>query len=242
MNAIYGEYRSAKYTTLRNRWEPWYSTEWNAQVSYDETGANHRRESLKSFLLKQSGYITPQSSKVMCVVDVGGDIGQFIPFGATKYVIEVSERQLAPGVMRASCIADVNDIDLIICAHLLEHLLNPVEELLSYDSSPLIYIEIPFGVPIGDLARDRAARMFGWIARIPFLYRLSAHPATGRKPKSRWASMIRQSEHINFFSVNGINSLATRANRQVLAIETADTWTPDGANAKVIRALLGRMV
>jgi len=239
MASIYGDYRSPAYTAIRNKWEPWYSTEWNAQVSFDERGANQRRESLKTFLLSQSDHISPQSSRDMCVVDVGGDIGQFIPFGTRKYVIEVSGRPLAPDVLSAEALVDVDGIDLAISAHLLEHVLKPIDELRSYESSPLVYIEVPSGVPTGNLSRDRAARMFGWTARFPALYRLSTHPAAGRKPKSRWASVIRQSEHINFFSVKGITALATRANRQVLAIETADTWTPDGANSRVIRALLG---
>lgn len=114
MSGLYGDYRGINYLRVRSRWESWYSEHWNSAASDDESIANRRRASLARFLSK---YLDPAS--IESVLDVGGDRGQFIPFGSRRMVLDVSDRQLAPGVQRVSQVDDLNHWDLVISAHLL---------------------------------------------------------------------------------------------------------------------------
>ena len=123
---IYEDYREPRYTRIRNRWEPWYTSSWNDALSDDESTVSSRNAALGEFLLRHLPDISQGT-----VVDVGGDRGQYIPTGLRRIVIDPSNRELVPGVERISTLASLREADLLISAHVLEHLPDPRAEVLS---------------------------------------------------------------------------------------------------------------
>lgn len=89
-------------------------------------------------------------SKINSVLDYGGDTGAMIPDElqhAARYVTDIQERELVPGVKSVNSPVECGPIDLLICGHTLEHVSEPgtfMIEIKSYmQSGSLIYIEIP---------------------------------------------------------------------------------------------------
>ena len=144
MDAIYSDYRGPYYTKLRSSWEPWYTESYNAAHNEGEF-VQKRKEILKDFLLEAI------VDDLRSIVDVGGDLGQYIPLidGDTKrYLLDLSNRKLVSGVSRISSLDELEKIDLIIYAHVLEHVPHPLETLQSFlIKARYVYVEVPFGVP-----------------------------------------------------------------------------------------------
>jgi hypothetical protein len=136
MGGIYADYRGDRYNKIRERWEPWYTALWNSGLSDDENLVKVRRGSLETFLAQH----LPASS-IETVVDVGGDRGQYIPIGERKVVIDPSDRQLVPGVERLDALSDLATADLLISAHVLEHLADPRTEISSYVTASWVYVD-----------------------------------------------------------------------------------------------------
>lgn len=231
MSALYADYRGEGYLRTRSRWESWYSEHWNSAASDDAGIATRRRESLERFL---TAAVDP--SAIESVLDVGGDRGQFIPLGSRKMVLDVSGRQLVSGVQRVSSSEEIPTLDLIISAHLLEHVSDPVSEVKSYARAKYVYLEVPSGVPSLGAFRSVLSRCALIAAYSPQAWRLVTAPASGRSGTTR-RQVLRQSEHINFFTMAGVAELLSASGRSILALETDLMPTPDGIDAAVIRVL-----
>jgi len=231
MSLIYSDYRSVKYTQVRNRWEPWYSQDFNS--AHDSIPWSvMRKKSLETFLGKYLSSI-PKS-----IVDVGGDRGQYIPdLGSSKlYVLEASNKALMPGIERVGTLNEVSEIGLIIYSHVLEHVSEPLivlKELL--EKSKFVYVVVPFGIPEINKARRsriRFALRFG-ASLSPWMWSKMSNPSTGR---SSGKGILTQGEHLNFFSVKSLETMGNILNRSV-QIEVNEMQTPDNATARVIQCL-----
>lgn len=145
MARIYTNYRSLEYTSVRTKWEPWYTFLFN--LAHDFGPVVDQRKSLLESFLDESGVVD-----IKKVVDVGGDLGQYIPnfdFETCRHVIDITDRQLVNGVKRIARIENLSEIDLIIYANVLEHVLNPLEDLAQLISrARYVYVEVPFGNPL----------------------------------------------------------------------------------------------
>ena len=231
MSLIYSDYRGLKYTQVRNKWEPWYSFDFNSaheSVSWSEM----RKKSLKLFLDKYLSSI-PES-----IVDVGGDRGQYIPeLGSKKlFVLEASNKSLLPGVERIQTLNDTSEVGLIVYSHVLEHVSDPLKELKELlEKSKFVYVEVPFGIPqITSARKSRLSYITKFVSAFyPPMWGKMTNPSTGRISGK---GILTQGEHLNFFSVKSLETMGRVLNRSV-QIEVNEIQTPDQATAKVIQCL-----
>jgi hypothetical protein len=233
MSLIYDNYRGKNYTKIRSTWEPWYTDIYN-DGHYSEKFVVRRREVIEQFLKRNN------LSTAKTIIDVGGDSGQFIPAlnSEKRYVFDLSSKEMVEGVIRIDSLNSVDEIDLIIYAHVLEHVADPISELSELlEHSSWIYIEVPFGVPVINRVRRN---------KIRFLFRLldslsesrwakSSQPAAARIVKPKFP--LTQSEHLNFFSMKSLEMIASSLNVQFVA-EEALTYLPDLSEGQVLQCLL----
>lgn len=231
MSRIYRDYRGSAYCASRTQWERWYSEEWNHFVSDDSESTKSRRTLIEDFL----GDI--DVATMGTVADVGGDRGQYIVCGSDRVVVDVSERELVAGVRRVSNISELGSIDLILCAHVLEHIPDPVHELKCFSNAALVYIKVPLGAPNLSYVRTVTTQASRIAARIPALWSAWSQPYAGRALGGSWQP-LRQSEHLNFFSRSSLKRLIEVAGRRCLRIETGPVPVPDGHASYVLRALV----
>lgn len=234
MGLLYSDYRGPTYTAVRSRWEPWYSEVLNRGLSDDHTVRRSRVEGLRKF---RAAHLSPADLSV--VVDVGGDRGQFIPFGDKRFVADPSKRALEAGVMRVDSASEVTAPDLIMSCHLLEHLSDPSAELKAYSHARWVYVEVPSGTPDITPSRRASTYISYALAASPALWRRIARPAAGRSSGLR-SQPLRLSEHVNFFTPEGIGTLMRSAGFTVVAVEIASIASPDGTEVEVLQALGAR--
>lgn len=237
MSLIYSEYRGTKYTEIRKGWEPWYSNEYNTNHD-SQKFINKRRQIIGAFISEAN------QSPLPTVVDVGGDAGQYIPDLGFKdrYVLEASNKILAPGVVRIKSLNEVENISLIIYAHVLEHVPDPFEalrDLLSH--AERVYIEVPFGLPVVSKERKSKSNFL-----VTLLKSKSRHQwaKTSKASTTRSVNPINtliQSEHINFFDEETLQQIAKKLGSECF-VKTETIFTPDFSEGKVIQCLLTRKV
>lgn len=233
MSRIYGGYRDSRYLTIRQSWEPSYTAVLNDSLGNDPSVLHHRHELVLDAIAKGK----PESfAQIRTAVDVGGDRGQFIPSNVpSRFVLDVSNKQVAPGVSRVATIEEAasKKPDLVMACGILEHLSDPVsfvqqlKTIGSVSRSMLLYFEVPDGVPQRRPLSNRVVGYsFGQLAtRFRELWRVADVRSARRQMAGRSASKLmplRQSEHINFFSEDGLRSLASIANLEILLLDKVD--------------------
>jgi len=239
MESIYSDYRGNKYLRIRNEWEPWYNENYN-DGHFAHYFVSTRKAAIAGFIEK---YL--DAEELFNIIDVGGDIGQFIPDFAQstlKYVFDVSDKVLANGVERISNEASIKNMDLVISAHVLEHLDRPLDEikkLLTFGKN--LYVEVPLGYPESNRRRRSYTlnRFAVAAAKNHFLWRNLTSPSAGRDARGAWlkTSILRQSEHINFFSLDGFSKLLKSIGVEY-KIEVSEIPAPDGASMAVLQILI----
>jgi ubiquinone/menaquinone biosynthesis C-methylase UbiE len=231
MNNIYGSYRGEAYVRIRAKWEPWYSEAYN-QSHDSEQWVESRKSSISKFLRK---YVLEELD---IVVDVGGGAGEFIPdIAKRKIVLEVTDKNPLPNIIRISNLPEFTDASLILYSHVLEHVSDPeleLKELLR--KTGLLYVEVPFGVPEINNRRKNQFEFFKHFASsfIPSMWRIHSQPSTGRVVSGK--KMLTQSEHLTFFSEKSIRTLAANLHADVV-IEKNEITTPDFRIGTVFQCL-----
>jgi hypothetical protein len=234
MTSIYKDYRGLNYVQVREKWENWYDDSYNANHD-SEAWVQSRKKSLNDFILAQG------SANYERVVDIGGNRGEYIPeFAKSKYLLDISERKPITNVNRIQSLNEIEGIDLIIYAHILEHVRNPMIELENlFKHSKRIYVEVPFGVPA--ISKERKSKLRFWWHLIsstaPYFWNRQAAPSTGRTVNP--IKMLSQSEHLTFFSEESMQVIATRLNAN-LVIQKSTIRTPDSKSGLVLQCLFIR--
>jgi hypothetical protein len=234
MSLIYTSYRGDNYLKIRNKWEPWYTKDFNATHDH-QSYINSRKKYLEIFLLNNL------KSNPNILVDYGGDKGQYVPNLNQKksYVLDVSEYDSLPGIEKISNLSEIEKVDLVILSHVLEHVSNPMgmlEDLLEH--SKLLYIEVPFGCPQPDKAKESTVKFITTLLS-SFNQRLWSSKTQASSGKKSLNRVLVQSEHINFFTNETFDGLASRLSASIICA-TSSVPTPDGKESKVIQCLMTR--
>lgn len=242
MSAIYGGYLSHRYFTVRKRWEPWYSRSVNDAYVADDAAVLDRLGFMSGILGSAM-----RAEDIKLVVDFGGDEGQFIPNwpNARKVVCDPSEKPLPEGVERIHKLADLGgeQPDLVIIAHVLEHLVDPLATLREIQNAladgGLLYAEVPLDRPRVRPwhATDRYRRMLARAGQHrPTFIPLDLAGGVSRQYGRRFPKLgaIKESEHINYFSPRSLTKMLEAAGFGVVSSQ-ADT----GASVGGLR--LGRL-
>ena len=218
---MYNGYRDAEYQRRRHRYEPWYSKKINEAIGQSTEVLEVRRRHLEKLL---NSAVNPDGSEVVLkrVLDVGGDEGQFIPKTESitdKAVLEISGIKPVVGVEVINSWDQANDFqpDFIMICHVLEHLESPLETVENaakiLATGGLLYIEIPLDGP------SRIPKLFGskfynqytkLLCRFPLLFvGADLLGLVSRKfiGLPIWGSVIKQSEHINFFNETSVTKV-----------------------------------
>jgi len=212
MDALYGNYREDAYLEARQHWEPWYRKGANEATAPGSAVTADRVKFLDALLEKFD------LRKLGVVVDFGGDMGQFFPAAAmTRYLLDPSDRQVVDGVVRITSWAKLpSPPDLVIVAHVLEHVNDPAALLAEVrrelPEGGYLYVEVPLDMP----------RLRPWHSSSGYahwIHRLRRHRLlfilldfySGlcrnfglRVPR---LGVVKQSEHINYFSSRSLVAL-----------------------------------
>lgn len=234
MSKIYRDYRGRNYVKSRSKWEPWYTKSYNSNHDSGEW-VDSRKNSLTQFLLSHG------ISVCDVMIDVGGDQGQYIPdFAMTKIVIDLSEKELNTNIQRINSIENAPYANLIIYAHVLEHVVDPIYELEQlFKKTDRVYVEVPYGIPEINKYRKSIRRFLlqQMSSLSPRFWARTARPATGRTVAP--TKMLTQSEHLTFFSESSFEKIAEILGVSLI-IERNTVSTPDFSTSSVIQCLLTR--
>lgn len=183
---LYSGYRGAEYVRAREKHEPAYASV-NALLSDGSAELVSRKANLDALLRANFG-----SRSFHKVLDYGGDRGQFIPGffrESEKYVYDLSDSGVVPGIRRLADPGEAAPFDFIMCCHVLEHVAHPAALLrgilpLLSDGGGL-YLEVPWeSIPMDMLVQRR----------MPVLKRFVTTPA--------------MHEHVSFFTATAVVRLA----------------------------------
>lgn len=178
MGALYRGYREAEYCAMRERFEPGYALR------------NDILEDGSPYIARIEDILTPYVVPRPRLLDWGGDTGLNTPFRASAtlhHVYDISDKPVVAGAARVGLErARSGGYDLVVSAHVLEHVAYPVELLremaATMTAETILYLEFPHE----DLMR-----------RPDFERRAGA--------KRHWH------EHVNFFSEAGVTAMTARA-------------------------------
>ena len=239
---LYDGYRGADYFRIRRSWEPWYRADVNDAYAPGSPAVEDRVR-FASEILVRGGLKGP----LECAVDFGGDQGQFFPDVVPikrRVVVELSGQPLLPGVERVPSLESLSERpDLVVVAHVLEHLGDPrallTEIHRTLDSSGLLYVEVPLERPrVRGWHRSRPYA--GWVRGVTGR-RWSFIPvdfASGVSRQLGWKiprlGVVKESEHINFFTPASLASLLEACGFEI----TAERSEP---NARTGALRLGRL-
>jgi hypothetical protein len=233
MYKIYKDYRGDRYFEIRKKWEKWY----NQNFFLNESSIDFAPERK---LMIQDFVKSKLFNHLKVVIDVGGDKGQYIPVffpDTERYVIDLSNRELVPGVRKLNSLDEIEKCDLIMSCHVLEHVTDPISELKTLiHKCNALYVEVPYGRPKINLIRKFGVFLpFHLILSFfPKIYSKFTNPSTGRiNQRHYW---LNQSEHLNFFEEESFEFLSKVINKD-LHYKIADIPTPDGNKARVLQVL-----
>jgi hypothetical protein len=222
MRRLYDGYRDIKYQKMRQRHEPRYTEKFNSALGSDPQELRTRKDLLRDFLKLEKNL-----DKIKSVLDYGGDRGQFIIdelSDAERYVYEISGVTPDPGIISMQNIDDckTRKYNLIMCSHVLEHLPDPLNEFRQVvelaDEDTLIYIELPYETPFGDISlglkREIIGKMYDLISTSPslvdFIFR-------------RLLNNYKMNEHINFFNGQSLRKMMDLLGLEILRLDVPST-------------------
>lgn len=221
LSNMYNGYRGDAYFERRHRFEPWYTRSVNDSIGHSVEVLTHRKENLERFL--QEAIVAGAVRAPSRVLDVGGDEGQFIPDLPTvvaRGVLEVSSVQLVEDVETIQSWDDARGFspDMIMMCHVLEHTSEARDMVVRAASTlqpgGLLYLEVPLDRPrrIPSYLRSTVQSQYtGLLTRHPKLFLVADLISLVSRRILGFAlpgSVVKQSEHINFFTADCLSRVA----------------------------------
>lgn len=219
---LYQDYRGEAYFQERHHFEPWYGKKLNESLG--AAGAFLARRAVVLEVLRNAG--VPE--KLGRVLDHGGDRGQLLLAmdAAERELFDFSMKEMEPGVSRVNSLDGVAcRYDLTLSCHVLEHVNEPLEVLMTLarvtKPGGYVFVELPLEPwSVTTFASSRLAQWWGWaLAKSPPLLQAIDFLSTGMRLKTGWIppfgfSFVR--EHINWFCETSLNRLLINAGLNVL--------------------------
>jgi len=205
LEKLYKNYRGPEYQKQREKFEKGYTKELNESIGNNRLEVEERKSNMSAFLEGRF-----DTGKVKSVLDYGGDKGQFIldEFNtAERYVYEISDNPLCPGIKRIVDISESEDkkFDFILCCHVLEHASNPhfiINRIKKFSyKNTKFYFEVPVLFP--SMFKGDLINMFFKILSFPIILHIYSK-ITDYPEKTAFFPMH---EHINFFSLRSLKQL-----------------------------------
>jgi hypothetical protein len=183
------------------------------------------------------------------IVDYGGDEGQFFPpgYSGAKYVIDVSGKDMVEGVQAAASLDELPDRPhLVTACGVLEHLIDPVATVKQIRAAiaddGFFYAEVPLDRPKVRQwhAGARYRRFLDWVSATRGTW-IAADFVTGvarnfgRTVPTLGA--VKQSEHINYFSTQSLQTLLVDGGFRVISTQADPTMSYGGMRLGRLGAL-----
>ncbi len=219
---LYAGYRGEAYFAQRHALEPWYSRAHNDGLGGDAAMAERR--AVMAAALTEAGVMR----RFGAALDHGGDRGQMLldlP-ADRKAAFEISGAATEAGVAAVGAEALAEERwDLILCCHVLEHLIDPGAHLQALAAlggpGTVFFFEVP----------DEVCRSYGgeagwrlvwlrWIVRRRGLFTLFDFVSTGLRVKFSVVPpmcAVALREHLTYFSVAGMRRFVEGAGLSVLS-------------------------
>lgn len=216
---LYHNYRDEVYQKCREKHEELYTKEFNDAVGKSEEEIAIRIKNL-STTIKEAKI---DMSKIESVLDFGGDKGQHINIdifsNQKKYLYEITDLELAPGVERVSQLEN-DRFDFIVSQHVLEHVSYPMKMMkqivASLKNNGYFYFELPFE----NIFPTKKSGFFRKISEkfwdLPYFFDLS------QKKRREKGKFLMIHEHINFFNEESVKKMISIAGLKLLHINTTN--------------------
>jgi len=218
MDKLYAGYFTADWTKERRSYEPWLINQY-CNIRFNDKNYINKANMVARKLKK---YIANLGVQIKSSLDFGGDNGRVISRifddNVEKYVYEISNSQLVPGVRK---ITDPSSrtYDFIMCMDVLEHVSYPqgiIEKInKAAHKETVFYFQVPYEQPDSPGTRTK------WIIQQFLLLILKFKIFTLTLKKGMFTHM---GEHINYFSKKSFRQLMENAGYKniKISIETVN--------------------
>lgn len=164
LERLYDDYRGMKYNSLRELYEPGY------------TSKNIGLNSGASYIVDIENFLRPHLTFPLTVLDWGGDTGKNTPFKDENSVFDIydiSNKDVIPGANLVSKEdAFLKKYSLVVCSNVLEHVPYPSDVLYeiknTMDIDSVLYIETPLEDLVFNNTDDLHLKKKHWHEHINF--------------------------------------------------------------------------
>lgn len=223
LDSLYKTYRGDKYFKVRNSWEPTYTKKLNSGLNNGEEWLEGRRTQILNSL-EDAGAAT---WKMKSVLDFGGGHGGVMPKFSQRYLLEANESvtpEAGVELIKEWQDAKKLSLDLVMCCGVLEHLNDPASliKTITELEAKIFLFEVPTGIP---------EKRRGLAASLMFLKILVSNKPVWRTVQTierrlgrswRHYFPLRCSEHLQFFSKQGLVLLLDSCGLEVIAVSETE--------------------
>jgi hypothetical protein len=224
MSALYRSYRSERYQKIRQDYEPGYTMALNNSLNSGIDWFAHR-QAVVTKALSSAGISTED---IETCVDFGGGHGGVMPNFQKRYVYEANSTiESSSSISVLSNWQQVQELHpkLLMCCGVLEHVYSPSELIAFLISSgaDFYYLEVPAGKPTKRIEFPMKKSILKILFRNKSLWR-TIQNLERRETDVRLRRFfpMRISEHLQFFSEQGMRNLIHQSGLEILAISIGD--------------------
>ena len=220
LDSLYRSYRGEEYFRIRNSWEPTYTKQLNSELNSGVEWLDGRRAQITKSL--ESAGLKP--TEMESVLDFGGGHGGVMPKFPKRYLLEANESadpEIGVQLIRQWEEAQKLSLNLVMCCGVLEHLNQPasvVTTILELESDIYLF-EVPAGIPATRKGLSANRLFLKVLSSNKFLWR--EIQKLERRLSRAWRIYfpLRCSEHLQFFSREGLSQLLENCGLEVLVIQ-----------------------